>query len=79
LEEISIPFSIIGAAVTFVGIWLVSAKRKSKIGLFLGPMIYFRLLGVIFILLGIFTFSVGMGLREIGPYKITIKNSDKGD
>lgn len=72
MTEINIPFIIIGLVVTAVGIWLMQAPRESKTGIFLGSMLSFRLLGVLFVLLGLFTCAVGVGLRQMGHVPITI-------
>ena len=72
LSGFSIPYTVIGLFLLLTGIWLIRAPRKSKIGIFLGPMVYFRLLGILLILFGVLTFSVGLGLRKIGPFPIIL-------
>ncbi|KQC13987.1 MAG: hypothetical protein APR63_06585 [Desulfuromonas sp. SDB] len=73
MSEIKIPLIIIGLGITFIGSWLMIAPRKSKIGIFLGPMIFFRFFGILLILFGIFAFVVGIGLRKIGPIPIIVR------
>jgi hypothetical protein len=76
LVEINAPYLIIGFLVSGVGFWLIRAPRNSKSGTFLGPRIYFRLLGVLFLLLGVLTIAAALGLREIGQIPITINQGN---
>lgn len=71
-ESIRIPYVFIGLTILGVGVWLIRSRRYSRLGVFWGPMIYFRLLGIIFIIFGAFALLVGIGLRAIGPIVITI-------
>jgi hypothetical protein len=67
-----IPYLIIGFMVSVVGLWLIRAPGETKMVTFLGPMIHFRLLGVLFLLLGILTMAAALGLRELGHIPITV-------
>jgi hypothetical protein len=67
-----LPYLLLGILVISVGIWLVRTPRYSKIGTLLGSMFVYRILGVIFILIGLLTALAGLGLEAIGPYPITI-------
>lgn len=58
---------------TIVGVWLVRSPRHTKFAVFLGPMFRFRLLGIIFIVFGVFTMLVGAGLESIGSVPIKVK------
>ena len=71
LAEVHIPYLIMGFLVSVAGLWLISAPRESRWVTFLGPMIYFRLLGVLFVLLGALTIAAALGLRELGHIPIT--------
>ncbi len=69
---IEIPYVVFGSIMTGIGVWLVRTPRQSKIGRFLGPMIRFRIFGVILIMFGLFTLLAGLGLRSIGSIPITV-------
>ena len=73
LSHIRLSYTLIGCFITVIGIWLTRAPRQSRFGTFLGPMAPFRLMGLLFILLGIFATAVGLGLRHIGPIPINVK------
>ena len=66
------PYLIIGICIIFVGIWLLRTPRYSKIGVFLGSMVVYRVFGVILILFGTLALLAGLGLESIGPYPVTV-------
>jgi len=70
--ELSWPYVIIGAAMMAFAVWLIREPRNSKVVVFLGPMLRFRLFGILLLILGLFTFLVGLGLRSLGAIPITV-------
>lgn len=65
-------YVIIGIGIIFVGLWLLRTPRYSKIGILLGSMLMYRILGIIYILFGSLAVAGGLGLDSIGPYPITL-------
>ena len=69
---IKMPYVIFGSMMIGVGVWLIRTPRQSKIGIFLGPMIRFRMFGIILVLFGTLTLLVGLGLRSIGSIPVVV-------
>jgi hypothetical protein len=67
-----LPYLIIGVFIISVGIWLLRTPRNARIGLMLGSMLVYRILGIIFVLFGLSAVIAGFGLESIGPFPITI-------
>ena len=66
------PYVIIGIGIIFVGLWLLRTPRYSKIGILLGSMLMYRILGIIYILFGSLAVAAALGLASIGPYPLTL-------
>ena len=73
MSEIDIVFVVIGILAVSAGIWLIVTPRTSKVGTFLGPMFFFRLFGLLLVLIGLLTVAAGLGLRQIGPFPVTVR------
>ena len=69
---IEMPYVVFGGIMTGIGVWLIRTPRQSRIGLFLGPMIRFRIFGIILVVFGLFALLVGLGLRSIGSVPIPV-------
>ena len=69
---VEMPYVVFGGIMMGIGVWLIRTPRQSRIGLFLGPMIRFRIFGIILVVFGLFALLVGLGLRSIGSVPIPV-------
>ena len=66
------PYVILGTVLVLTGIWLLRTPRHSKIGVLLGPMTLYRVLGVIYVIFGMLAVLAGLGVESIGSYPVRV-------
>jgi hypothetical protein len=66
------PYVILGTVLVLTGIWLLRTPRHSKIGVLLGSMTVYRVLGIIYVIFGVFAVLAGLGVESIGSYPVKV-------
>ena len=66
------PYVILGTVLVLTGIWLPRTPRHSKIVVLLGSMALYRVLGIIYVIFGLFTVLAGLGVESIGSHPVRV-------
>ena len=66
------PYVILGTLLVLTGIWLLRIPRHSKIGVLRGSMTLYRVLGIIYVIFGLFTVLAGLGVESIGSHPVRV-------